>query len=222
MKNFSKAEFLDDLHKIDWKGIVSHTDDDGFRRLYSVVTSLLSCTNDWYKNMDTGKYTALVFIDLKKAFDTVDHDILLKKMQEYGISGIEHAWFTSYLQDRRQLCRVNGVSSRIEEIHCGVPQGSCLGPLLYIRYINDLPFCLDNCQVTMYADDTSISFSARNVSDLNVTLNKELDSLREWLQGNKLSLNVLKTQAMVIGSRPNLKKISTKSVEPPLFFYWWL
>ena len=165
--------------------------------------------------MDTGKYTALVFIDLKKAFDTVDHDILLKKMQKYGVSGNELAWFTSYLQDRRQLCKVNGVSSRIEEIHCGLPQGSCLGPLLFIVYINDLPFCLESCQVTMYADDTSISFTAKSVNDLNVTLNKELDSLRKCLQGNKLSLNVLKTQAMVIGSRPNLKKISKKLVEPP-------
>ena len=189
----------------------------GFRRLYSVVTSLLSCTNDWYKNMDTGKYTALVFIDLKKAFDTVDHDILLKKMQKYGVSGNGLTWFKSYLQDRRQLCKVNGVSSRIEEIHCGVPQGSCLGPLLFIVYINDLPFCLEGCQVTMYADDTSISFAAKSVNDLNMTLNRELDSLRKWLQGNKLSLNVLKTQAMVIGSRPNLKKISTKLVEPPSF-----
>ena len=189
----------------------------GFRRLYSVVTSLLSCTNDWYKNMDAGKYTALVFIDLKKGFDTVDHDILLKKMQKYGVSGNGLTWFKSYLQDRRQLCKVNGVSSRIEEIHCGVPQGSCLGPLLFIVYINDLPFCLEGCQVTMYADDTSISFAAKSVNDLNLTLNRELDSLRKWLQDNKLSQNFLKTQAMVIGSRPNLKKISTKIVEPPSF-----
>ena len=165
--------------------------------------------------MDTGKYTALVFINLKKAFDTVDHDILLKKMQKYGVSGNELAWFTSYLQDRRQLCKVN--SSRMEDIHCGVPQGSCLGPLLFIVYINDLPFCMESCQVTMYADDTSISFTAKSVNDLNMTLNKDLNSLRKWLQGNKLSLNVLKTQAIVIGSRPNLKKISTKLVEPPSF-----
>ena len=137
-----------------------------------------------------------MFIDLKKAFDTVDHDILLKKLQKYGVSGNELAWFKSHLQDRRQLCKVNGVSSRIEEIHCGVPQGSCLGPLLFIVYINDLPFCLESCQVTMYADDTSISFAAKSVNDLNMTLNRELDSLRKWLQGNKLSLNVLKTQAM--------------------------
>ena len=113
--------------------------------------------------------------------------------------------------------RFNGVSSRTEEIHCGVPQGSCLGPLLFMVYINDLPFCLESCQVTIYADDTSISFTAKSVNDLNMTLNKELDSLRKWLQGNKLSLNVLKTQTMVIGSRPNFKKISTKLVEPPSF-----
>ena len=138
-------------------------------------------------------------------------------MQKYGVSGNELAWFTSYLQDRRQLCKVNGVSSRIEEIHCGVPQGSCLGPLLFIVYINDLPFCLESCQVTMYADDTSISFTAKSVNDLNMTLNKDLDSLRKWLQGNKLSLNILKTLAMVIGSHPNFKKISTKLVETPSF-----
>ena len=128
----------------------------GSRRLYSVVTSFLSCTNDWYENMDTGKYTALVFIDLRKAFDTVDHDILLKKMQKYGVSGNELAWFTSFLRDRRQLCKVNGVSSRIEEIHCGLPQG---GPLLFIVYINDLPFCLESCQVTMCSDDLMIPAS---------------------------------------------------------------
>ena len=125
-----------------------------------------------------------------------------------------------HISETRQLCKVNGVSSRIEEIHCGVPQGSCLGPLLFIVYITDLPFCIESCQVAMYADDTSISFTAKSVNDLNMTLNKELDSLREWLQGNKLSLNVLKTQAMVIGSRPNLKKISTKLVEPPSFTIW--
>ena len=105
-------------------------------------------------------------------------------MQRYGVSDIELAWFALYLQDRRQLCKVNGVSSRIEEIRCGVPQGSCLGPLLFIAYINDLPLCQESCQVTMYADDTSISFTARSVNDLNMTLNKELDALRKWLQGN--------------------------------------
>ena len=102
---------------------------------------------------------------------------------------------------------MNGVASNMEEMKCGVPQGSCLGPLLFLIYINDLPFALKNSEVTMYADDTRISYSSKNIDELNETLNSDLDSLKQWLEGNKLSLNVIKTQAMVIGSRPNIKKI---------------
>ena len=101
----------------------------GFRSLPSAVTCLLKSTNDWYVNMDKGRFTATELIDLKKAFDTVDHDILLQKLEKYGVIGLEHSWFSSYLKNRLQLCRVNGVASNMEEIKCGVPQGSCLGPL---------------------------------------------------------------------------------------------
>ena len=189
----------------------------GFRSLHSVVTCLLNCTNEWYINMDKGQYTAMVFIDLKKAFDTVDHEILLKKLTKYGIIGLENNWFASYLDNRMQFCRVNGVSSMLENINCGVPQGSCLGPLLFLIYINDLPFCLQNSNVTMYADDTTISYSSNNIDELNNYLNRDLNCLEHWLQGNKLSLNVIKTQAMVVGSRPNLKKIAEGKVQSPSF-----
>ena len=167
--------------------------------------------------MDKGRFTATVFSDLKKAFDTVAHHILLQKLEQYGVIGLEHTWFSSYLKNRHQLCRVNGVASNMEEIKHGVPQGSCFGPLLFLIYINDLPFSLKNGEVTMYADDTSISYSSKNIEVLNETLNSDLNSLKQWLEGNKLSLNVIKSQAMVIGSRPNIKKISDKSVPTPSF-----
>ena len=99
----------------------------GFRSLHSVVTSLLNNTNDWYVNIDNGKYTAMVFIDLKKAFDTVNHQILLAKLKKYGIDGLEYLWFQSYLENWCQFCRVNGACFDLKDIDCGVPQGSCLG-----------------------------------------------------------------------------------------------
>ena len=189
----------------------------GFRSLHSVVTSLMAGTNDWYVNIDRGKYTGLIFIDLKKAFDTVNHGILLKKLEKYGISGLELDWFTSYLHERKQFCKVNSTSSSINAIGCGVPQGSCLGPLLFLVYINDLPFCLNKGKVTMYADDTAISHSSRCLSKLQDDLNQDLVNLQNWLHGNKLSLNVVKTQSLIIGSRPNIQKIEKQTEAKPSF-----
>ena len=155
-----------------------HYKQSGFRSLHSAVTCLLKSTDSWYANMDKGRFTATIFIDLKKAFDTVDHDILLQKIEKYGVIDLEHIWFSSYLKNRQQLCRVNGVASNMGEINCGVPQGSCLGLILFLICINDLPLSIKNNKVTMYADDTSISYSSKNIDELNETLNSDLDSLK--------------------------------------------
>ena len=189
----------------------------GFRSLHSVVTCLMKNTNDWYLNIDKGEYTGLIFIDLKKAFDTVDHNILLQKLAKYSVNGLEHDWFASYLNNRKQFCKVNGVSSSISDINCGVPQGSCLGPLLFLIYINDLPFSLEKAHVSMYADDTTISHSSMSLADLQHDLNWDISNLQDWLHGNNLSLNVVKTQSLIVGSGPNIRKIQSQPDAQPAF-----
>ena len=113
-----------------------------FRSFDSALTCLLKCTNDWYLNMDKGQYTSVSFIDLKKAFDSVDHQILLNKLKVYGLSGKEITWFESYLGNHKQCCRVYGQTSNLQPIKLGVPKGFCFGPLLSLTYINDIPSVL--------------------------------------------------------------------------------
>ena len=121
-------QFYDDLNA----NKLIHRHQSGFRSLHSVVTCLMNNTNAWYLNIEKGEYTGLIFIDLKKVFDTVDHNILMQKLEKYGVNALEHDWFAFYLNNRKQFCKVNCVSSSISDINCGVPQGSCLGPLLLL------------------------------------------------------------------------------------------
>ena len=136
--------------------------------------------------MDLGKLAGLVFIDLKKAFDTVDHNIPCKKLELYGVQQHELSWFESYLTNN--FFRVNGVDSEIGDIEVGVPQGSCLGPLLFLIYINDLPQAVRYSKVSMYADDTSLCYQSPDLTRLNEAINSDLRKLDSWLQGNKLSM----------------------------------
>lgn len=138
--------------------------------------------------MDLGKYVGTVFVDLKKAFDTVDHNILLQKLNHYGVQELDLQWFESYLSNRKQFTRIDGVDSSIQNINTGVPQGSCLGPLLFLVYINDLPYSVKNAKVSIYADDTSLALKSENISQLTAALNYDLRNLHLWLKGNKLSL----------------------------------
>ena len=125
----------------------------GFRSAHSTALALIDCTNNWLIGIDNGKINSTILLDVKKAFDTIDHDILLRKLSHYGISHTELEFFRSYLCNRLQCCSVNGHTSSFKTINCGVPQGSILGPLLFIIYVNDLPLCIENGHVTMYADD---------------------------------------------------------------------
>ena len=181
----------------------------GFRSLHSTVTALLEATNNWAFNIDKGSVNAIVFLDLKKAFDTVDHTILLSKLFEYGIRGVAYEWFRSYLDNRNQQCFVNGSLSNSQILTCGIPQGTILGPLLFILYINDLPNCLSNSVARMYADDTHLTFASNNIETINDVMNHDLSNVNTWLTANKLTLNSSKTEFMLIGSRQRLGTYDT-------------
>ena len=146
----------------------------GFRGLHSTVTALLEATNEWAYNIDNGKINAVMFLDLKKAFDTVDHKILLSKLNAYGIKGIAGSWFRSYLSERNQKYFVNGCFSKIRLLRCGTPQGTILGPLLFLIYINDLPNCLLHSRARMFADDTNLTYASNSIHDINLNFNEDL------------------------------------------------
>ena len=132
---------------------ILYSDQWGFRSLHSTVLALIDCTDNWKLNIDKEKINSTILLNIKKDFDTIDHDILLQKLSHYGVANLELNFFRSYFHERKQCCNVNGQSSTFEKVRCGVPQGSILGFLLLIIYMNDLPLCIKNGHVTMYADD---------------------------------------------------------------------
>ena len=139
------------------------------------------------------KFTAGVFIDLKKAFDTIDHTILLKKLEHYGIRGVAYNWIESYLNSRKQYVSINDCESDLKSVICGVPQGSILGPKLFILYINDICNVTKLLHFVIFADDTNIFCSDDNIEQLCKRVSNELNKLNIWFAVNKLSLNVSKT-----------------------------
>ena len=134
----------------------------------------------------------------------MDHSILLKKLEWYGFETNTLDWFTTYLHERSQRCFANGYLSDASQIRCGVPQGSVLGPLLFLLYINDLPNCLTLSTPRMFAGDTHLTNQGLSTSELETRLNPDLENVKEWLLANKLSINTTKTEYMLIGSKYKL------------------
>jgi len=175
----------------------------GFRSNHSTTTTLLDVQDYILNNMDKGFATGVIFLDLKKAFDTVNHEILINKLANYGIQDNELSWFKSYLCNRSQAVRVNSYLSDFKTYNTGIPQGSILGPLLFIIFVNCLPDVV-TCKTVMYADDTSLMCKAKNVDDLKVQLESNLKAVANWFKANKLTLNADKTKFMVFGSNHTL------------------
>ena len=172
----------------------------GFRPKYSTDTCLINLTDFIKFQMDKGNAVGMVLLDLQKAFDTVDHSILLAKLEAMGLSNDIVKWLQSYLSGRQQLVDVAGTFSSCENKTCGVPQGSILGPLLFLIYVNDMSGVIVN-KLLFYADDSAISEADKDMSTVENTLQTNLQIVSEWLIDNKLSLHLCKTESILFGSK---------------------
>ena len=169
----------------------------GFRKNHSTQQAIITLINKITSDVDSGDIAVNIFIDLKKAFDTVSHSILLKKLYAYGIRGNMLELCKSYLTDRSQFVMYNGAKSDLKSVKCGVPQGSVLGPLFFIAYMNDIFNASHLLYNILYADDTCIYLSGKDLHSLICTMNTEVNRIVVWLKSNKLTLNTSKTFYMV-------------------------
>ena len=175
----------------------------GFRSKHSCNHAIISLTEHVKKLIDEGQIVCGVFVDLEKAFDTVHHEILCDKLNAYGLRGKINELFKSYLSNRKQYVSLNGFDSSMEYVTCGVPQGSTLGPLLFLLYINDFRLCLTECSSGHFADDTFIIYNSRKLKTIETVINYELKHVIKWLRLNKLSLNADKTELIFFHSKYN-------------------
>ena len=169
--------------------------------MHSTETAVTYFADEIHMNMNKGLVTGSVFIDLAKAFDTVDHDILLRKLEYYGICDESLPWFKNYFTGRKKFVLIDSQSPEELAITSELPQGSILGPLLLIVYINDLPRCVKHCSVNMYVDNTVLYLAGPRVDNLTFYINQDLQCLSEWLEDNSLILNVSKTKCVLFTSR---------------------
>ena len=184
----------------------------GFRKKHSTESAAIFFTDSIRRGIDQGLLTGAVFIDLRKAFDTVDHDILLEKLKYCGILNTELDWFSNYLKNRSQVVGFGKDLSEPCVITSGVPQGSILGPLLFVLFVNDLPLNVDRCKILMDADDTVLYFSAKSVEEIEMTLDEALKLVKNWLLDNGLFLHKGKTECVLFGSVPRLSSVNSFSV----------
>ncbi|CAB4036993.1 Hypothetical predicted protein, partial [Paramuricea clavata] len=174
----------------------------GFRTSRSCELAVTHLTDKILTNIDNKKLNGLLLVDFKKAFDLVDREILILKLRMFGCSSLVLKWFTSYLSDRYQRTYFKNTLSDMRPVKIGVPQGSILGPLLFILFINDLPSQLSHSESTMFADDTTVLTEGSSIHDLNVKLNLVAQDLSTWTQQNRMVTNTLKTKTMLIHSPP--------------------
>ena len=178
------------------------------RKTRSTEIATVLFLDEIHKEMDRGSLTIALFVDLNKGFETVSHSSILGKLPAYGISGNEKAWFTDYLFHRKMRVNYKGTLSTPIPIHCGIPQGSILGPLLSLLHFNELRSLLKSCKMIMYADDTVLYYSHKDMKEIERVLSQDLCKVPKWLQENELVLNLKKgkTEVMLFGRKKRLNQ----------------
>ena len=186
----------------------------GFRNNHLCENAVSELVGHVLKKKEQNESMACVFLDLSKAFDTIKHDVLLKKLEIYGIRGLALNWFKSYLSNHkiRVKCTV-GLSgktdySKEEPVNVGTPQGSCLGPLIFLIFNNDLHKVVENCSTTLFADDTTLYVSSKDTNCLKWCIEHDMAFLMDWFRANKLTLNLSKTQFLLFKSKAKLKSFN--------------
>ena len=193
------------LHEFD----LLHKTQSGFRSQHSCETALIHMIDNWLNAIDNGKMIGIVLVDFKKAFDLVDHKILLSKLKIYGIKDETLSWFDNYLSQRRQQVSINNAKSEFKQVTYGVPQGSILGPLLFLLFINDLPLYTSNVNTDLYADDTTLYAIQDSLEIIENNLDSALNNLHIWCKCNGMLLNSAKTKVMLVTTNQKRKRINT-------------
>ena len=176
----------------------------GFQKGKSTEHAILDLHSNIIKAIETKEKTCVIFLDFAKTFDTVNHQILIKKLEHFGIRNTQFKWFDSYLTDRQQRVKIGENTSDYKTVKCGVPQGSVLGPLLFLLYINDIPVSTSKVSFHLFADGTCLFYSNKDYKQLEI--NKALENIANWLKANKLTLNVKKSNLILFNIQTNAKE----------------
>ena len=202
----SLSEFL---HEFD----LLHKTQSGFRPQHSCETALVNMIDSWLDAIDKGKMIGVVLVDFKKAFDLVDHNILLDKLSLYSIKGEALSWFNTYLTQRKQQVSVNNCKSDFKHVSYGVPQGSILGPLLFLLFINDLPLYTNNVYTDLYADDTTVYDIQDSVEEIETNLQSTLNNLHAWCRDNGMILNSSKTKVLLVTTTQKRQRLQNENLD---------